>query len=246
MDRLSPFYRLLAFILLILILAIPSSLKANIFALLFFIAVILLTNTSKKELFKPLLRAKWFLLSIFLLNALFSNDSSLFRLGFVRISEYGVLRAFFIVYQVAVITLAAYLYTSSSIIREMSDSLFLLLSPLKIFFIPVDKISSSLTLALYLIDEFINESGKLEKARKLRSSGEKKGLKEKILDYKAIVIPIFIMAFRRSDELSIALLSRGYSAKAKLRFDYLKMKKADVFFIFLEILVLIGVTYDKY
>ena len=139
----------------------------------------------------------------------------------------------------ALITLIAYLYTSSSTINEINESLYILLYPLKLLFVPVDMLSSALSLSLRLIDDFLLESERLKKVRQLRRIGKSDTLKEKILDYKAIVIPIFIMAFKRADELSLSFESRGYSAKMRLRRDYLKLGIKELISVLLAITILV-------
>ncbi len=240
MDRIRPFYRLLLLILLISALLLASSFAWNV-ALFILIALLIgVTGIDKRELFRPLYKLRHFLLLIFLLNSLFSDEGSIFSFLFFRCSLEGIIRAFIIVYRVSIITLLAEAYTLSTGISEISSCTYLLLFPLKLFFIPVEKIASAMSLALYLIDEFSGQSEKLKRIRKLRSLGNEESLREKIVGYKAIVIPIFIMAFRRSDELSFALVSRGYSAGMKADVELLKCGIKEVTALLLAILLIIG------
>lgn len=223
MDRISPFYRLIFFIFLVLSVFIADSTFSNLIVLAIVFISLLLSKAGLKELFLPLFKLRYFLLFIFLLNMLFSEEGTLLSFFIFRISKEGIMNAFLIVYRVSLITLIAYLYTSGSAISEINDSLYILLFPLKLLFVPVDMISSSISISLILIDEFIGESERLGRIRKLRRIGIADTFKDRILDYKAIVIPLFLMAFKRADELSFALESRGYSAKMSFKKEYLKM-----------------------
>ena len=224
MSRLSPFYRLLFFLFLVLSVFFADSFFSNLIVLLIVSAAFMFSKTGLDDLFMPVFKLRYFLLFIFLLNALLSKEGTLFSFFIFRLSRDGLINAFLIVYRVSLITLIAYLYTSESTISEINDSLYILLLPLKLLFIPVDMISSAISISLSLIDEFIGESERLRKVRKLRRTGMPDNtFKERILDYKAIVIPIFIMAFKRADELSFALESRGYSAQMSVRREYLKI-----------------------
>lgn len=223
MDRISPFYRLIFFIFLVLSVFVADSTYSNLIVLAIVLISLLLSKAGLKELLLPLFKLRYFLLFIFLLNMLFSEEGTLLSFFIFRISKEGIMNAFLIVYRVSLITLIAYLYTSGSAISEINDSLYMLLFPLKLLFVPVNMISSSISISLILIDEFIGESERLGRIRKLRRIGIADTFKDRILDYKAIVIPLFLMAFKRADELSFALESRGYSAKMSLKKEYLKM-----------------------
>lgn len=238
MNRLNPFYRLVFFILLMSS-AILSETVPSFLLTVFSVSLVALSSGVRiKDLIQPVFKLRYFLLFVFLLNALFSDEGTLFSLLFIRVSKDGIIRAFLIVYRVSIVTLIAYLYTSCSDISEINDSLYILLSPLKLIFIPVDTLSSSLSIALSMIDGLMYESERLKKVRKLRRLGLPESLKEKILDYKAIVIPIFLIAFKRADELSFALESRGYSTKMKVKWEYLKIGKWELFSL-LSVLVLL-------
>lgn len=239
MDRISPFYRLLVFIMLVAGLLLADGILSNLIIICSIVLLIAMSSISRKGLFLPVYKLRHFLLLIFLLNALFSDEGTLFEFFIFRVSLSGILRALLIVYRMALITLIAYLYTSSSTINEINESLYILLYPLKLLFVPVDMLSSALSLSLRLIDDFLLESERLKKVRQLRMIGKSDTLKEKILDYKAIVIPIFIMAFKRADELSLSLESRGYSAKMRLRRDYLKLGTKELISVLLAITILV-------
>ena len=222
MSRLSPFYRLLFFLFLVLSVFFADSFFSNLIVLLIVSAAFMFSKTGLDDLFMPVFKLRYFFLFIFLLTLFLPG--TLFSFFIFRLSRDGLINAFLIVYRVSIITLIAYLYTSESTISEINDSLYILLLPLKLLFIPVDMISSAISISLSLLDEFIGESERLRKVRKLRRTGMPDNtFKERILDYKAIVIPIFIMAFKRADELSFALESRGYSAQMSVRREYLKI-----------------------
>ena len=240
MNRLSPFYRFLFFILIVLSVFFADGIMANAIILAVVLFSILCSDVKVKDLISPLYKLRYFLLFIFFLNMLFSNEGTLFSLSIFRISKEGILNAFLIVYRVSLITLIAYLYTSGSTINEINDSLYIVLCPLKLLFIPVDTLSSAISISLSLIDEFISESEHLRKVRRLRRMGRDEGFKEKILSYKSIVIPIFLMAFKRADELSLSLESRGYSAQMRVKREYLKIgiKEFSALFFSFTFLVL--------
>ena len=107
---------------------------------LFFVSLVALSSGCRlKDLIQPVFKLRYFLLFVFLLNVLFSDDGTLFSLLFIRVSKDGIIRAFLIVYRISIVTLIAYLYTSCSDISEINDSLYILLSPLKLIFIPFSR-----------------------------------------------------------------------------------------------------------
>ncbi len=235
MDKLSPLGRLISFMLLLFSLLASGSIISNLVLIAFVFLLAALSGCDKKKAFIPVYRIRHFLLFIFLLNSLFSETGDILSFFVFRISGEGIFRALAIVYRTAFITLLASLYTSCSTINEINDSLYILLYPLKLIFIPVDMLASAFSLSLHFVESFSFLSERLRKVRALRRGGNERS----ILTFKSIVIPLFIITFKKADDLSLSLEARGYSAEMRVNKSYLRVKGQDIILILAQLIFLV-------
>lgn len=132
-------------------------------------------------------------------------------------------------------------YTTTPI--ELTDGIETALAPLKKIKVPVHEFSMLMTIALRFIPTLTEETGKIINAQKARggdfSSG---GLVKKAKALIPIIIPLFVSAFRRADELAIAMECRCYrGGEGRTRMKKLKFKAKDIFGLFLAASILAGV-----
>lgn len=132
-------------------------------------------------------------------------------------------------------------YTTTPI--ELTDGIETGLAPLKKIKVPIHEFAMMMTIALRFIPTLIDETSKIMNAQKSRgadfSSG---GLIKRAKALIPIIIPLFVSAFRRADELATAMECRCYhGGNGRTRMKILKMKFKDYFMIFISLLMLTGV-----
>ncbi len=132
-------------------------------------------------------------------------------------------------------------YTTTPI--ELTDGIETGLAPLKKIKIPIHEFAMMMTIALRFIPTLIDETGKIMNAQKSRgadfSSG---GLIKRAKALIPIIIPLFVSAFRRADELATAMECRCYhGGSGRTRMKILKMKFRDYFMIFISLAMMAGV-----
>ncbi len=126
---------------------------------------------------------------------------------------------------------------------ELTDGIETALSPLKKIKVPVHEFAMMMTIALRFIPTLIDETGKIMNAQKARgadfSSG---GLIKRAKALIPIIIPLFVSAFRRADELATAMECRCYrGGVGRSRMKVLKMKAWDYIFMLISLALLAGV-----
>lgn len=126
---------------------------------------------------------------------------------------------------------------------ELTDGIETALAPLKKIKVPVHEFAMMMTIALRFIPTLIDETGKIMNAQKARgadfSSG---GLIKRAKALIPIIIPLFVSAFRRADELATAMECRCYrGGVGRSRMKVLKMKAWDYIFMFISLALLAGV-----
>lgn len=205
---------------------------------------------------KAILRGMKPLVMILIFTAvlnLFYTDGGkvLVKFWVITITSSGVERAFFMVARILMLICATFLLTYTTSPIALTDGLESLMNPLKKLHVPVHELSMMMCIALRFIPTLIEETDKIMNAQKARGADFETG---SILDRaKALIpilVPLFISAFRRADELATAMECRCYQGgegrtKMKLlryrRNDYISFVLCLLLFLAVIIFNLIGI-----
>lgn len=174
-----------------------------------------------------------------LLNLFLTADGNIiWQYSFLKISDKGLKLSGFMVLRILfLVTGSSYLlYTTSPVM--MTSGLESLLKPLKKIGVPAHEISMMMSIALRFIPTLIEETDKIMSAQKSRGANIDEGnIIKRAKALIPILVPLFISAFRRADELAVAMESRCYNgSENRTKLKALKYKKQDaisftVFFI---------------
>lgn len=179
------------------------------------------------------------------LNLFYTKGELLFQFWIFTVTREGLWTAGFMVLRILMLITCTLLltYTTSPIL--LTDGLERLLAPLKLFHAPIHELSMMMSIALRFIPTLITETDKIISAQKARGANFDDGnLIQKAKALVPVLVPLFISAFRRADELAIAMECRCYhGGENRTRLRQLEMNWADVFTLLFGILlcVLIGV-----
>jgi len=169
------------------------------------------------------------------------GDHPLVNFYFIHIYREGLVNAAFIIIRIVVLIVCTSLfltYTTTPI--ALTDALEQLLSPLKKLRVPVHEFSMMMTIALRFIPTLIDETQKIINAQTARGADFTTGsLIQRGKALIPILIPLFISAFRRADELATAMECRCYTGgEGRTRMNVLKSEPKD--WIFFACIVLLG------
>ena len=146
-----------------------------------------------------------------ILNLFYTSGTVLWSWGILKITEEGIWKAGFMVLRILMLIACTLLltYTTSPIL--LTDGLEKLLRPLKKLNFPVHELSMMMSIALRFIPTLIQETDKIISAQKARGADFDSGnLIQKAKALVPLLVPLFISAFRRADELAIAMECRCY------------------------------------
>lgn len=166
-----------------------------------------------------------------LLNMFFIDGTPLVEFWILKITVQGVTTA--VVMSVRIICLIAgtslLTYTTSPI--ALTDGIERLCSPLKRLRLPVHELAMMMTIALRFIPTLIEETDKIMSAQKARGADlESGGLMQRAKALIPILIPLFVSAFRRADELAMAMECRCYrGGEGRTRMKQLKIVPRDIY-----------------
>ena len=166
-----------------------------------------------------------------LLNLFFTEGSHVIVsfLGLTLTWE-GVERAFFMIARILMLITGTFLLTYTTSPIALTDGLEALLNPLKKIKVPVHELSMMMCIALRFIPTLIEETDKIISAQKARGADFESGsLLERAKALVPILVPLFISAFRRADELAIAMECRCYQGgEGRTKMKMLRYNSRDM------------------
>ncbi len=248
MHRLDPRMKIIIGILYI----VACFLCKNVisFALLAFSAIfiILISRIPMKIVLKSIKAIIFIMIFTAILNIFWTKgeaDELLFSWQFINIYVSGLYNAAFIVIRIIsmIIGTGIFLtYTTTPI--QLTDGLEQLLSPLKVFKIPVHEFAMMMTIALRFIPTIIEETEKIMSAQKARGADFSSGsLAKRAKALIPVLIPLFISAFRRAGELATAMTCRCYrGGEGRTRLNVLKFSFRDFAALFVILLFGAGIV----
>ena len=129
----------------------------------------------------------------------------------ITIYREGVVRAIFMLIRILMLISGTFLLTYTTSPISLTDGLESLLGPLKVIRLPVHELSMMMCIALRFIPTLIEETDKIMSAQKARGADFETGsLLQRVKALVPILVPLFISAFRRADELATAMECRCY------------------------------------
>lgn len=166
-----------------------------------------------------------FLIFTFIMHLFLTKGGTrLVEIGFISIDTEGILEGIFIVLRLMFIMMISTIMTLTTSPIDLTDAFEKLLAPLKLIKIPVHQLSMMMSIALRFIPTLMNELDKIILAQKSRGSEISSGsIINRVKAFVPLLIPLFISAFQRAEDLAIAMEVRGYDTK-KQRTNYRKLQ----------------------
>ena len=150
-------------------------------------------------------------------------ESYLFTWGIIRVSVKGIQTAVFMVVRIMLLVMGTFLMTYTTSPIRLTDGLESLLNPLKKVHVPVHELAMMMAIALRFIPTLI------ESAQKARGADFESGsIFQKAKALVPILVPLFISAFRRADELATAMECRCYhGGEGRTKLHVLEYQRRD-------------------
>lgn len=177
------------------------------------------------------------------LNLFYTPGEELVRFWIFKITREGVLTAFFMILRITMLIMGTFLLTYTTSPIALTDGLESLLNPLKKIRVPVHELAMIMSIALRFIPTLIEETDKIMSAQKARGADFETGnLLQRAKALVPILVPLFISAFRRADELAVAMECRCYhGGEGRTKLHVLRYQTRDYLVLAAYLLVLAGV-----
>ena len=157
-----------------------------------------------------------FFLMLFLMNAFFYEDGQagglvLWSWGIVHLSVPGMIQGTHVVLRILFLMVFCNVLIRTTPPVQITTAIETLIAPLRLIRVPTAEVAMILSVALQFIPVFAQEADLIEKAQTARGAKfESERLRDRAASVVPLLVPIFLSAFRRADDLATAMEARGY------------------------------------
>lgn len=215
--------------------------------LIFLIISMLISKVSLRDLFKSL-KGMWFLVLFLLIIYIFLPNSNYTHVAFTIGDSYNIYwdsfyQCGYIILRLVMMLCITMILTSTTKPMDLTRGLEWGMHPLKVIRFPAHEIAMTISIALRFIPTILEETRRIMKAQESRGVDFTHGsIKNKLRAIISLIIPLFVSAIERSEELANAMEARGYDPKEKrTHFQKLKFHLSDLFSFTLMLLIFGGV-----
>lgn len=211
LHRLDPRVKLLGTVVFVISLFMFDSFYGYIAAALFLAAMIIISKVPFSFMIKGLKSVVILLIFTSLINMFLTPGELLCEIGPLSITKQGVRLAVFMLIRIVLLIVGSSIMTLTTTPSNLTDGLEKGLGFLKIFKAPVHEVAMMMSIALSFIPILLEELDKIMKAQQARGADFESGnIIKRVKSMVPILIPLFISAFRRSNELAMAMETRCY------------------------------------
>ena len=248
-HRMDARVKILLMILYIAAIFFISSYFGYAVTLIFILAFSLVSKVPITKILKSVKRITVILVITALLNLFFVKAGKVIAHWWIfTITAYGLNYAIMMALRLTFLVIGTTFLTLTTTPTELTDGLESLMTPLKYVKIPVHDIAVIMSIALRFIPTLMEETQKIMNAQKARGATFDTGhLHQRAKALLPVLIPLFVNAFRRADELAFALDARCYNAtENRTKYKVQKIKGSDIVGILVVGGYLALVIVDKY
>lgn len=192
-------------------------------------ASVKVSGVSPKALVRGLKPVLFLICFTAVLNLFYTPGDILVSFWIFKITRQGIVTAFFMVLRIMMLIMGTFLLTYTTSPIALTDGLETLLGPLKKIRVPVHELAMMMSIALRFIPILIEETDKIMKAQLARGAEFESGnLIKKAKSLVPLLVPLFISAFRRANDLAMAMEARCYhGGQGRTKMKPLRYKRKD-------------------
>lgn len=244
-HRLDPRSKLLFVLLFVFAVFLANNVVTYALLLSFTLLVIIASRIRLYFLLNGLKPILFLIIFTFLMHLFFTREGALLvDWKVIKIYEEGLRQGIFISLRFLVLVLITSILTLTTSPISITDGMEDLLGPFKRFKLPVHELALMMSISLRFIPTLMDETDKILKAQLARGSDISSGtLKERIRAVIPLLVPLFVSAFKRAEDLAVAMEVRGYrGGEGRTRYRQLKWDFRDTTAMIL-LVVLVSALY---
>ncbi|HHY74342.1 MAG TPA: energy-coupling factor transporter transmembrane protein EcfT [Bacillus bacterium] len=220
--RMDPRAKIMTIFLFVIIVFLANNFATYSLLVLFTIGAVFFSKVPVNYILKGLKPILWIVLFTLILHLFMTKGGNVvLDFGWLTIYEGGIKQGIFISLRFILLIMVTSLLTLTTTPIEITDGMESLLSPFKRFGVPAHELALMMSISLRFIPTLMEETEKIIKAQSARGVDFTTGaIKERVKAIVPLLVPLFISAFRRAEDLALAMEARGYrggEGRTKLR-----------------------------
>ncbi len=229
-HNLDPRVKILSCLVMIISLFLITQFWGYLILCSFTLGGIIISQIHPKFIFQGLRNILFIIIFTLIIHLFMTEGEVLYQVSFLKITKEGLINGLLISFRLFILILVTYLLTLTTSPISLTDGIERLLSFFRFMGIPAHEIAMMMTIALRFIPTLLEETEKIMKAQISRGADFDSGnIFERAKSLIPLLIPLFVNAFRRADELAIAMEARCYrGGEGRTNYRELKIRKTDI------------------
>ncbi len=240
-HKMDPRAKILAMLLVLISIFFPAGWIG--YGILFVVvaSVIMVAKLSWNFIWKAMRPMLFMLMFLLIINMLVVKTGTvLLTIGTFTIYSDALFQTLYIAVRLLLMIMITTCLTATTKPLEMTLGIEDLLKPFTKIHVPAHEIAMLISIALRFIPDLIDETQRIMKAQESRGVDMKEGkMSERIMAILSLIVPLFVSAFQRAEDLANAMEARGYApGEKRTRYKVLKMHARDYILIFSSLAIL--------
>lgn len=244
-HRLDPRTKLIMVVVYIVALFLAKTWTAYGMMLVLLICMIAVSQISFKTILRGLRPIVIVIVITAVFNIFFTDGKVLFEFWVIKVTQEGLVQAGKMALRLMMLITGTFMLTYTTSPIALTDGIEALFKPLQIVRFPVHELAMIMSIALRFVPTLIEETQKIMSAQKARGADfETGGIMHRAKALLPVLVPLFISAFRRADDLADAMESRCYhGGTGRTRMKQLKMHLRDMNTFIIGAAVIVAVVF---
>lgn len=240
-HKMDPRSKIMIMLFLMVAIFIPAGVLGYVIIGIFILLSLYLSKLNIKYALRTMKPMLWMMAFLLVINLLvIKTGTPLFSIkGFIIYSD-AVNQTLYIVVRLMLMVIITTVLTATTKPLNLTLGIEKLLKPFEKIGVPAHIIAMMISIALRFIPTLIEETQRIMNAQASRGVDLENGsIKEKIMAILSLIVPLFVSAFDRADQLANAMEARGYDpSRKRTRYKVLKMQTIDYASMILSVVVL--------
>ncbi|WEG17124.1 energy-coupling factor transporter transmembrane component T [Alkalihalophilus pseudofirmus] len=244
LHKLDPRSKLISVFILLIIIFFADNWFSSLLLVGLTVMLMAISKVPLLFLYRGLRPILWLVLFTLILHILLTKEGPvLMTLGPIAIHEGGVMNGLFIATRLLTLVMLTSLITLTTSPIDLTDGLESLFTPLKKVGLPAHELALMMSIALRFIPTFMQETEKILKAQMARGVDFSSGpISKRVKALLPLLVPLFISAFKRAEDLALAMEARGYrGGEGRTKLRVLMWNGKDSFVVVAAVVIGVGI-----
>ncbi|MBQ3406446.1 MAG: energy-coupling factor transporter transmembrane protein EcfT [Lachnospiraceae bacterium] len=229
LHKLDPRVKFLGTLVFIVSLFLIKGLAGYVFVTVVLATLVKLSKVPFGMMLKGMKAIIFILIITVIFNMLFTPGEAIFTIWRLSVTKEGAVQAFRMAIRLSYLIIGSSIMTLTTTPNQLTDAMENLFSPLKVIKVPVHEISMMMSIALRFIPILMEETDKIMKAQIARGADFESGnLIKRVTNMIPLLVPLFVSAFQRANDLAMAMEARCYhGGEGRTQMKPLRYEKRD-------------------